>query len=194
MSVLPEGVLPPVVTPFKKDRFDRAAFADNMQKLNGTALAGYVVLGSNGEGVYLNDDEAIEVVETAAEARDPDKKILVGTGRESTERTVELTKRAAEAGADAALVVPPSYYRASMSESALEFHYRSVADESKIPILLYHVPKFSPIEFSPRLVSNLASHPNIQGIKDTSGNMVFLASILAARTSEFRIYVGSASF
>ena len=193
MKELPSGILPPLVTTFRKDCFDAKAYAANIQYFNTTSLAGYVVLGSNGESVYLSDIEAIEVVETAAAAREEDKTIIVGTGRESTKATIDFTKRSARAGADAALVVPPSYYRSAMTESALEFHFRSVADASDIPILLYHVPKFCPVSFEPKLVHSLSSHPNIVGMKDTSADMVFLTTCLKERSDGFKIYVGTAN-
>jgi len=193
MTTLPVGILPPLVTTFRKGRFDPKAYASNLRFLDGTDLAGYVVLGSNGESVYLSDDEALEVIETAAAARDPKRVIIAGTGRESTQATIDFTRRAAKAGAQAALVVPPAYYRSSMTDSALEFHYRSVADAVDIPILLYHVPKFCPVTFSPNLVLGLASHPNIAGMKDTSGDLVFLTTCLAERPERFRVYAGTAS-
>ena len=190
---LPAGVLPPLVTPFEKDRFCGEALRENVSRLNSTGLAGYVVLGSNGESVYLDDDEALQVVETVAESRGPDMTLVVGSGRESTRQTVEFSRRAAAAGADAVLVVPPSYYRGAMNDSALEFHFRSVADALEIPVLLYHVPKFAPVTFSPTLVVNLSSHPNIAGMKDTSGDMVFLGSVLRECPESFQVFVGTAS-
>ena len=110
MSSLPHGIFPPLVTPFRDEVFDGEAYTANIESLNGTRLAGYVVLGSNGESVYLAADEAVRVIEAAAAARAPEKALIVGTGRESTRATIEATSRAAAAGADAALVVPPSYY------------------------------------------------------------------------------------
>jgi 4-hydroxy-2-oxoglutarate aldolase len=193
MTTLPCGILPPVVTPFRDGRFDQEAFRFNIERWNRTGLAGYLAAGSNGEGVYLTDGEIVEVVEAAASHRAPGKCILAGTGRESTRRTIELTRLVARAGAEAALVVPPSYYRAWMTESALDRHYRAVADASEIPIVLYHVPKFSPVNFSARLILGLSGHPNILGIKETSGDLTLLATVLKDRPDSFRVYVGSGS-
>ena len=193
MSTLPGGIYPPLITPFQDEEFDPAAFSANIHALNETRLAGYVVLGSNGESVYLNEDEATTVIETAAEARAPGKTIIVGTGRESTRSTIEATNRAAAAGADAALVVPPSYYRGAMTPDVLESHYLEVADSVEIPILLYHVPKFSPTVFQPRMVSTLSAHPLVVGMKDTSQDMVFLPRCLSECPEEFSIYVGTAN-
>ena len=193
MNATPRGILPAVITPFRGEVFDREGFLFNIERWNKTGLAGYVVLGSNGEGVFLKDEEIAEIIETAAGARAHGKMIVAGTGRESTRRTTELTFRAARAGAEAVLVVPPSYYRSNMTDSALEYHYRSVADASEVPVLLYHVPKFSPVSFSARLILSLAGHPNIAGIKETSGDMTLLSVILKDRPPGFRVYVGSGS-
>ena len=193
MKPLPRGIFPPVVTPFKKELFDREGFLSNLGRLNEVELTGYVVLGSNGESVYLDEDEAAAVLEAAVEGAAENKFLIAGTGRESTRQTVEFTRRAAKLGAGAALVVPPAYYRGAMTDSALEFHYRSVADAAEIPVLLYHVPKFSPVVFSPRLVSSLTTHPNILGIKDTSGDLTLLQIILKERPERFRVYAGTAN-
>lgn len=193
MSILPRGIYPPLVTPFENEVFNPGAYTANIQKLNETRLAGYVVLGSNGESAYLQNQEALEVIETAEEARVADKALIVGTGRESTRATIEFTNQAAQAGADAALVVPPSYYRGAMTAPVLEAHYLAVADASNIPILLYHVPKFSPITFSPEMVTSLSSHPRIIGMKDTSQDMIFLTRCLSECPEDFMIYVGTAN-
>ena len=193
MSILPRGIYPPLVTPFENEVFNAGAYAANIEKLNETGLAGYVVLGSNGESVYLQDDEAIEVIAAAAGARATGMPIIVGTGRESTRATIEFTNEAARAGADAALVVPPSYYRGAMTGAVLEAHYLAVADASSIPLLLYHVPKFSPITFSPEMVVSLSSHPRIIGMKDTSQDMVFLTRCLSECPEDFMIYLGTAN-
>ena len=191
MTELPRGIIPPIVTPFREGSFDEAAFRANMDIWNRTPLAGYLACGSNGEGVFMTDDEIVRVVEAGARDRAPGKFLLAGTGRESTRRTIELSRRAARAGAQAVLVVPPSYYRSSMTDAALDAHYRAVADASEVPVVLYHVPKFSPVQFSTRLVLGLAGHANIRGIKETSGDLAFLSSILAGRPPSFRVYVGS---
>lgn len=193
MSILPGGIYPPLVTPFKNEMFDSGAYRSNIEQLNETRLAGYVVLGSNGESVYLDDRESIDVIETAAAARAPGKALVVGTGRESTRATIEFTNRAAAAGAEAALVVPPSYYRGSMTAAVLDAHYRAVADATDIPILLYHVPKFAPIVFEAEMVLSLSEHPRIVGMKDTSQDMVFLTRCLADCPDDFLIYIGTAN-
>jgi 4-hydroxy-2-oxoglutarate aldolase len=193
MTELPRGILPPIVTPFREDAFDRPAFLSNLERWNGTRLAGYVVLGSNGEAVYLADDEAIAAVEAAAEAKAPGKLLVAGSGREATRQAIAFTLRVARAGAEAVLVKPPAYYRSAMSEAALEAHYRALADASPVPVILYHVPKFVPVTFSVSLVLSLAEHPNIAGIKETSGDIAFLTALLEGRPPGFRVYAGTAN-
>jgi 4-hydroxy-2-oxoglutarate aldolase len=193
VNPLPEGILPPLVTPFRADEPDHDALRFNVERLNSTRLAGYVVLGSNGEGVYLDEDEAVRVVDRVVETSAADKFIVVGTGRESTRRTLSLSRRVIASGARALLVAPPSYYRDSMTDVVLEEHFRRLADSVNVPVILYNVPKFVPVALSARLVLSLARHPNIRGIKDTSGDLLYLGTILAGRPSDFRVYVGSAS-
>lgn len=194
MPTLPTGIFPPVPTPFDEDeRFDRDAFRHNFSLWNQTDLAGYVVLGSNGESVHMTDEEGVECLQAAVEHAAGSKLLIAGTGRPSTRQTLEMTRRAARLGYKAALVVPPAYYRAAMRESALEAHYRAVADAAEIPIILYYVPKFAPVSFSPKLVSGLSAHENIVGIKDTSGDPVFLARLLRDRSDDFRVYAGLGS-
>lgn len=194
MPVLPSGIFPPIPTPFDPDeRLDRQAYRHNVSLWNQTDLAGYVVLGSNGESVHLTDDEAVACLEVAVECADGGKFLIAGTGRPSTRQTLEMTRRAARAGYRAALIVPPAYYRSAMRESALEAHYLRVADASEIPVLLYYVPKFAPVTFSPEMVIRLSSHENIAGIKDTSGDPVFLARLLRDRADGFFVYAGLGS-
>ncbi len=194
MPTLPTGIFPPIPTPFDQDeRFDRDAFRYNFSLWNQTDLAGYVVLGSNGESVHMTDEEGVECLEAAVEPVARGKLLIAGTGRPSTRQTLEMTRRAARLGYTAALVVPPAYYRSSMRESALEAHYRAIADAAEIPIVLYYVPKFAPVSFSPQLVSGLSAHENIVGIKDTSGDPVFLTRLLRDRADDFRVYAGLGS-
>ena len=193
MKTLPKGIYPALVTPFRGETFDAEGYSKNIQRWNSTGLAGYLALGSNGEGVLLTDDEAIRVVEAAQQNRSNGKALIAGTGRESTRRTIELTRRSARAGADAVLVVPPSYYRSAMSDAALEAHYNAVADASEVPVLLYHVPKFSPVNFTARLILALAKHPNIVGLKETSGDVTLFSAVLRERPDGFLLFMGTGS-
>lgn len=192
MRMTLQGVIPPVVTPFKGEELDLAAFRANIGRWNGTGLSGYLVLGSNGENVCLDEDEKVRLVAACRDAAGPDRIVMAGTGCESTRATVRLTRLAAEAGADCALVITPGYYKGQMTPERLADHYRSVADASPIPILLYNVPKFTDLNLAPGLVARLAGHPNIVGIKDSSGNIGQLIDIKRLTPADFAVFVGAA--
>ncbi len=186
------GVFPPIVTPLHEDeRVDIDGLQQNIERWNATGLAGYVVLGSNGEGVHLTADEAEACFECAVTARAPGKLVIAGTGRQSLRETLELTQRAAGCGCDAVLVVPPSYFLGGMTESVVAEYYERVADAAELPVILYHVPKFAPVVFSAGLVQRLSRHENVIGIKDTSGDMMLLARLTRDRSDAFRVYAGS---
>ncbi len=187
-----EGVLPPIVTPFRGEEVDLASLRANLERWNATGLAGYLVLGSNGESVYLDEREKEEVLASAREVIPADKVLMAGTGCESTRATIRFTRRAAELGADCALVVTPSYFKGQMTPERLEAHYRRVADEVPIPILLYNVPQFTGVNMAPPLVARLAEHPNIAGIKDSSGNIGQLTEIVLRTPPGFAVLVGNA--
>ncbi len=145
------GVVPPLVTPFRPDgSLDRAAFEGNLELLKDAGLAGFLVLGSNGEAAGLEEPEKLELVAAARRAL-PGRFLLAGTGTESTRGTVDLTRKVADLGADAALVLTPHFYRGRMSEEALRRHYAAVADASPIPIYLYSVPAFTGLTWPPGL-------------------------------------------
>ncbi|HEX8711131.1 MAG TPA: dihydrodipicolinate synthase family protein [Terracidiphilus sp.] len=169
--MLLEGIFAAVTTPFYSD--ERVYFRKlehNMERYSRSLLAGMVVLGSTGEGVSLNDVESRDVLRTAAEATVPEKVLIAGVGRESVKGTVELAEAAAGFHYDAVLVKPPSYYRARMAEPAAVLHYfRSVADRSPLPVILYNIPQNVPYEIPIEIIAELAQHPNIIGIKDSQG-------------------------
>ncbi len=187
-----EGVFPPISTPFTDDEVAHDKLAENIARWNRTGLAGYVVLGSNGENVYLSEEEKKGVIRTAREAIPSGKSLIVGTGRESTRLTIESTRRAADLGADGALVVTPSYYKGQMTTEALYRHYVSVADASSIPILVYNVPKFTGLNIAPALAARLGEHPQIAGMKDSAGNIGQLIEIIRLAAADFEVLVGNA--
>ena len=187
-----EGVFPPIPTPFADGEVAHDRLAENIARWNQTGLAGYVVLGSNGENVYLSEAEKRAVIVTARKATPSSKLLVVGTGHESTRLTIESTQTAADLGADGALVVTPSYYRGQMTTEALYRHYVSLADASPIPILVYNVPKFTGLNIAPTLVARLAEHPNIVGVKDSAGNIGQLIEIIRLAPPEFEVLVGNA--
>jgi len=189
------GVLPPVPTPFgPHGEVHHRALADNLQRWNTYRLSGYVLLGSNGETVYLTHDEKLALLETARKAIPPHKWMIAGTGGESTRATIQLTRQAAERGADAALVITPHFYGGKMTAEALTGHYFAVADASTIPILIYNVPKFTHIDLDSETVARMAEHPNIIGIKDSGGNISKIADMVRRTGKEFHILAGSGGF
>jgi 4-hydroxy-2-oxoglutarate aldolase len=186
------GVMPPITTPFQDGKLASDKLRNNFQKWNETGLSGYLVLGSNGETVYLNEKEKIKVVETSRESIPTSKMMLVGTGMESTEETIRFTNQMAKMGADYALVVTPSYFKGSMKPQILYDHFIAVAESSKIGILIYNVPQFTGINLDPEWVAKLSEHPNIIGIKDSSGNIGQLSEMINLSKKGFAVFVGSA--
>jgi len=186
------GVMPPITTPFQDGRLALNKLKNNFQKWNKTGLSGYLVLGSNGESVYLNEKEKIKVVEVSRASIPRSKIMMVGTGLESTRETLRFTNQAAEIGADCALVVTPSYFKGSMKPQILYDHFVAVAESSQIGILLYNVPQFTGINLEPEWVAKLSEHPNIVGMKDSSGNIGQLSEIIHLSKKGFAVFVGSA--
>ena len=189
------GVYAPIPTPF--DTHGTVAhdkLAENIARWSQTPMAGLVVLGSNGEFTYLSDEEKIEVLKTARQAIPEDRLFIAGTGCESTRCTLELTERAAAIGADAAIVITPGYYTSKMDAEAMRRHFVELAERSPLPILIYNMPAFTGIDLSAETVVVLAQHPNIVGIKDSSGNVVKLGHIIGSAPSTFNVLAGSASF
>jgi len=185
------GIFPALLTPFENDEIAVDRFRDNIRKYDGFDLAGYVILGSTGECVSLTDDESALLIKAARQAARPDRKIVAGTARESTRLTVDFTNRAADLGVDAALVRPPSYYKAKMTRDVLKRHYVDVADRSRVPIILYNIPQNTGITLEAPLILELARHPNIVGLKESGGNIALVGE-LAPRLPEDFSYVSGA--
>lgn len=187
-----KGIFPPIPTPFIKGNvaYDKLAF--NVKKWNKTGIEGFVILGSNGEYVYLSEEEKRKVVKTVVKEAAKDKLIVVGTGCESTRETIKLTKDCAQLGTDVALVVTPFYYGGAMNAKLLINHYTTIANNSPIPILLYNVSKFTHINLGVDIVSILSKHPNIIGIKDSSGNVNQLGDYINNVDNNFNVLVGTA--
>jgi 4-hydroxy-2-oxoglutarate aldolase len=188
------GVFAALTTPYGPDgSVSLADLKHNLHLYNATDLLGYVVLGSTGESVLLTGAERDAILSTVKEAAAKEKKLLAGTGAESTAETIERTKRAAEFGYHAALVKPPHYYKPAYQPEALIAHFRRVADESPIPVMLYSIPQFTGITLSAAEVAALSEHPNIIGIKDSSGNVQGTADYVAATPPAFNVLVGNAA-
>ena len=186
------GIYPPIVTPFLKEEIAYHYLSENVEKLNNSGIKGLVVLGSNGENVFLSEEEKIEVVKTVLQSASGDMFIIVGSGCESARETIYLTNKLAKIGAQAALVVTPCYYGSKMNDEALIKYYSTVADNTEIPILLYNVPKFTGVNLNPQTLSILSKHPHIIGIKDSSGDINQLGQYLNKVDSNFNILVGTA--
>lgn len=187
------GVLPPVPTPFGEDgevAYDR--LAENLNRWNLTDLSGYVVVGSTGECATLTEREKLQLWEVARKHIPAGKRLIAGTGCESTRETIALTRQAASIGADAALVVTPWYYKGAMKSRELVAHYTAVADASPIPILLYTFPQCTGVVMEPAAVARLAEHTNIVGMKDSSEVMGVFAEYIRVTPSSFQLFMGSA--
>jgi len=192
VSLTLQGVLGPVVTNFTASgELDRTAFADNIRAHLDAGMTGVVVAGSTGEAALLDEKERASLVEVARYSVPSDKRLIVGTGAESTRTAQQLTRRAAERGADAVLVVAPHYYGAKAV--ALRDHYVAIADNSPVPVILYTIPKYMHFALPPQLVAELAQHENIVGIKDSSGDLEILAGYLKAQSDGFTVLTGNGS-
>lgn len=189
------GVFPPIPTPFDaQGDIAIEALADNIQRWNEHDLSGYVVLGSNGEAGFLAEEEKLRVWEAARRVIPADKLMIAGAGCESTRQTIALSQKAADAGADAVLLVTPHYYDPKMTPEGLFQHYQTVADGVPVPVLIYTVPKFTHVDIDTATVARLSQHPNIVGIKDTGGNLAKLADTVRVVAPGFQVLAGSAGF
>ncbi len=190
-----KGCFPPIPTPFdSRGRVDHQRLAENLEKWQKTPLKGFVVLGSNGEAVLLKEREKLEVWKTSYAAIGKDRLFIAGTGCEATHQTIELTEKAAAIGAHAAMVVTPHYYKSSMDHKNLVAHFCAVADRSPIPIILYNVPGFTGIDLTAETIIELSEHPNIIGLKESSGNIVKISQVVARGEKSFQVLAGSGSF
>ena len=188
-----EGIFAALTTPFVEDEVSIPRFEENIRKFNGTGLAGYVVLGSTGECVSLSDAESEALVRAARAIAAPRKTVIVGTARESTRLTVDFTNRMADAGVDAALVRSPSYYKSRMTRDALKAHFLAVAERARVPVLVYNIPANTGISLEVSLVIELSAHPNIIGLKESSGNIAYLGEVIRRVPADFRYFLGSGS-
>jgi 4-hydroxy-2-oxoglutarate aldolase len=194
-SVDLKGIFPPIPTPFDASgSVSPTGLKRNLEFLNRYDLRGYVVLGSNGEFVFLDPEEKVQTIEIVRDLLPSGKLLIAGTGCESTRSTVRLTREAAQAGADAALVINPHYYKNRMDRASLIRHYRTVADESSIPVILYNMPASTGLDLDAPTIVELAGHENIVGMKDSSGNLSKMAQVLGAIQGDFQMLAGSAGF
>lgn len=189
-----KGIIPPLVTPFDESGAVRYQdFESNFDKYLKSGIEGFLVLGSNGESVYLEHAEKLKLIEAARRRVPSSMMLLAGTGEESTPATIELTKQAADRGVDSVLVKNPCYYKGMMSFDVYFAHFTAVADASPVPVVLYNVPVFTGISMESRLIIELAKHPNIRGLKESSGNVQLISEVIwGADQSRFSTVAGAA--
>jgi 4-hydroxy-2-oxoglutarate aldolase len=179
--MLLHGIIPPITTPFYPDgNVYFKKLESNVERYSRTPISGIVVLGSTGESIMLSDQERRDVLKSAREAAAPSKVLIAGTGIESAIETLRLTEYAAELGYDVALIRTPHFYRKQMQPANLLAFYRTVADRSPLPVLLYNVPVFTAYDIPAEVVIELADHPNIIGIKESSGDVEKVCKMVAA--------------
>jgi len=188
------GVYIPVPTPYRAEMVAPDRLRTNLRRWNQTPLAGYVLLGSTGEFPLLGEAERDAVLAAAREAIPRGRAMIAGTGCDSTHLTIQQTKRAAELGADAALVITPHYFTRSFSQPGSQIrHYLAVAEASPIPVMIYAHPLNTGITLEPETVARIAEHPNVCGIKDCSGNIPQVAQTIHLTPKSFHVLVGAAA-
>lgn len=189
-----DGVFIPVTTPFRGEDVAPERLAENLRRWSQTPLSGFVVLGSTGEFPMLSEEERDRVLAAAREAIPRDKRFIAGTGTNSTLHTIRQTRRAAELGADAAIVITPHYFTRPFGQGPAQArHYLAVAEASPIPVMIYNFPLNTGINLEADTVAKIAQHPNVCGIKDSSGNIPQCAQIIDQTPKTFHVLVGAAS-
>ncbi len=189
------GLYPPLPTSFTGDEeLNLSKIADNIEKLCRYRLSGILILGSNGEMVMLNNEEKKSVYDTARKAIPSGKLMIAGTGAQSTRETRHLSIMASDSGADAVLVLNPSYYKSQMNSDALVRFYHDVAGKSPAPVIIYNMPANSGLDMDAETILKASEHKNIIGIKDSGGNLVKMASVIKNAKPGFQVLAGSASF
>jgi 4-hydroxy-2-oxoglutarate aldolase len=186
------GVFAPIPTPFDGDgAVDPGKLRRAFPRWLAQPLAGFIVLGSNGEAVLLDEDESERVIVAARESVPKGRPLLAGTGRESTQATIRATTRAAQLGVDAVLVRTPGFYKSQMTNDAFVRHYTAVADASPVPVLLYNFTALTGVTLLPAAVSRLAPHPNIIGMKESGGDIAHIADLVAGTPKDFAVLAGT---
>jgi 4-hydroxy-2-oxoglutarate aldolase len=187
------GLFVPIVTPFDAVSGDIAAldFRQNIRKWIDEPIDGYVLFGSNGEGALLSESEKTRLTAFAREVIPSGLPLVVGISAESTRGVIAETRTLAAEGAEYALVSPPSYFGPSLSPAALADHYRHSADESPIPLIVYHIPKNTHVTIEPGLMAEIVRHPNIVGLKDSSGDIKRFAEYSNLCDKRCRLLIGS---
>lgn len=194
------GIYPPLPTFFTmQEELDLATYQSHITRLAENGITGFVVMGTNGEAVHLTGDERVQVIEAARQAAGPRAQVIAGCGEQSTRATIHNCEQAARSGADVALVLPPFYYKGRMDAAALLDHYHTVAANSPLPVVIYNMPASAAgLDLDVATICALAEHPNIIGVKDSSGNIAKLAQIVAVTAERssgpFSVFAGSAGY
>ncbi len=192
MSINLNGVLLPLTTPFGSDEnLDLQGLTANIQRWTQTGIQGFVVLGSTGERVNLDEREYLQAIEATRRATPETLTFIVGAGQQSTRGTIHEARVAADAGAQAVLVITPNYYRSAITQDALVDHYRAIADASPIPIILYSMPDLTGIKIEPETAARLSEHANIIGMKDSSNDVEKFSQTVRLVTGDFAMMIGN---
>ncbi len=187
------GLIPPAATPFnRRGGIDEGALRHNLGRYIEAGVSGVLVAGSSGEAPYLTEEERLRLVEVARSIVKAPALLLAGTGLEGTAQTLDLSREAIARGADAVLVLPPDYYKSAMRPEVLETHFRKLADGIRRPLLIYSIPQFTGFAMDPAMIGRLSRHPNIAGMKESSGNLDFLRAVRDKARRRFRLLIGSA--
>lgn len=186
------GIFPPIPTPFTDDEIDTAALARNISRWMTTRVAGLLLLGSNGEAPSIDADEADRLTRAAREVVPSDRTLIVGAAEESTRLTIAAVRRVAAAGADAVLVRTPAYFKRQMTTPVFVRHFTAVADASPVPVLPYNVPGLTGVSMTADAVAEIATHPNIAGMKDSSSDLTLVTDLVSLTPEGFPVLVGSA--
>jgi 4-hydroxy-2-oxoglutarate aldolase len=185
-----KGILLPTTTPFDSSgRISKSAITSNIKEWSARGVIGFVVLGSTGERVHLDEREYLEVIEVSRAASD--SVLIVGAGQQSTVGTIKEIKNAARAGAEAVLVITPYFYRPAITQETLINYYTAVADEAPVPVLLYSMPPLTGIKIEAETVARLSEHPNIIGVKDSSNDVAGFRRTVELCPNEFAVMTGN---
>lgn len=189
-----EGIFPPVTTPFDSSgEVDYQAFRENLERYCELELKGILILGSTGESVHLTEKESLELVRVASDTMPEGKKLIVGVSNPALRQNLNFLSQIEKFRIDSVLVSVPAYYKNRMNSEALKKFFFAVAEASSFPVLLYNIPQYSGIELGADLVRTLAEHDRIVGMKDSSGNLIYLQGIQqATKDRDFEVVGGSA--
>ncbi|MCG6878986.1 MAG: dihydrodipicolinate synthase family protein [Deltaproteobacteria bacterium] len=186
-----KGVFAPITTPFVNEELSIEQFRENVRKYSETPLAGFYVLGSNGEAKSLTEDEKLKVLEAVMAEKAPHQLVMAGAGYESTRQSIAFSKVAQSMGVDFVTLLTPSYFKKRMTDEAIAKYFEDVANAVSVPVIAYNAPGFTGLTISPGVIARISRHKNIIGMKDSSpGNM---GKYLAAKAEGFAVLAGSAS-